>query len=270
MNIGTQKKVIAICGKGGVGKTAFTSMMVRVLMESENTGNLLVIDADPALGLPNTLGISAQRTMGQIRESIIDTARHGRLDAKEDIINQLDYMVFEALVETNDFAFLAMGRTDAKGCFCPVNILLRNAISSLSKRFDTILIDGEAGLEQINRQVINNLDILIILADTSFRGRETVAHIKKLVVDEHVIDCKKIGVIFNRVQSKKNKELLFNFADSLGIEVFGAIPHDENIVSYDFIGRPLLDLPADSPALVALKLIKIPFQEQNQGKFTVV
>lgn len=248
------KKIIAVCGKGGVGKTAFTSMMVKVLIERD-TGDLLVIDADPAMGLPNTLGISVHRTMGQIRESIIDAARDGSLEAKEDIINQLDYMVFEALVETDDFAFLAMGRTDARGCFCPVNSLLRSAIGTLSKRFDTILIDGEAGLEQINRQVVNNIDVLIILTDTSFRGRETVGHIKQLVVDEKVIDCRKLGVIFNRVQSRENEKQLFEFAESLGVEIFGTIPQDENIVDYDFTGRPLIDLPSDSPALVACSQI---------------
>lgn len=255
MNAGNQGNIIAVCGKGGVGKTAFTSMMVRVLINSKNAGNLLVIDADPALGLPNTLGIAAHRTMGQIRESIIDAARYGSMEAKDDIINQCDYMVFEALVETSDFAFLAMGRTDAKGCFCPVNSLLRNAIGSLSKRFDTILIDGEAGLEQINRQVVNKVDVLIILTDTSYRGRETVVHIKKLVADEHVIDCKQLGVVFNRVQNQENEDILLTFADSLGIEVFGAIPQDENIARYDYIGHPLIDLPADSPALVAVSKI---------------
>jgi CO dehydrogenase maturation factor len=255
--MGVHKKVIVICGKGGVGKTAFTSMMVRILIENGKAGKLLVIDADPALGLPNTLGISIRHTMGQIRESIIDVARQDNTQQMREIVNQLDYMVFEALVETDKFAFLAMGRTEAQGCFCPVNSLLRGAIGRLAGNFDTILIDGEAGLEQINRQVVKNVDELIILTDTSFRGRETVAHIKRLVVDNNVINCKQVGVVFNRVQSKEGEKLLYDFANEIGIQAFGVIPQDENIEYYDLIGRSLINLPTDSPALTAIRAFTI-------------
>jgi len=58
------KRLVAVCGKGGVGKTAFTAIMSRVLLESGRAGNLLLIDADPAMGLPNALGIKVGRTMG--------------------------------------------------------------------------------------------------------------------------------------------------------------------------------------------------------------
>jgi CO dehydrogenase maturation factor len=253
MNIGIQKRVVAICGKGGVGKTAFTTMMTRALLESAKAGKLLVIDADPALGLPATLGINVERTIGQVRESIIDTAKHGSGVDKTEIANQLDYMVLEALVETDKLALLAMGRTEAQGCFCPVNDILRDSIAVLSNKFDTIVIDGEAGLEQINRQVMSQVDVLIILTDTSTRGRQTVEYIKKLVVDEHVIECKKLGVVFNRVQG--GEELLFQSAKNIGIDVFGVIPQDENIANYDLVGRPLSDLPTESPALVAVRHI---------------
>lgn len=255
MNIAPRKKVVAICGKGGVGKTAFTTMMTRALKESEKAGNLLVIDADPALGLPTTLGITVDSTIGQVRESIINTAKDGSGEDKAEIANTLDYMVFEALVETEHFAFLAMGRTETQGCFCPLNDILRDSIEVLSNRFNTIIIDGEAGLEQLNRQVMRYVDILIILTDTSTRGRQTVEHIKKLVADEQVIACKKLGVVFNRVQG--DEVFLRQSAKDIGIDVFGIIPQDENIVNYDLVGRPLSDLPANSPALAAVRNIAV-------------
>jgi CO dehydrogenase maturation factor len=85
----------------------------------------------------------------------------------------LDYRVFEALTELDTFSILAMGRTETLGCFCPVNTLLRGAIETLSESFDTILIDGEAGLEQINRQVVRRLQALLIVSDPISRGVET-------------------------------------------------------------------------------------------------
>ncbi|ACL19156.1 Cobyrinic acid ac-diamide synthase [Desulfitobacterium hafniense DCB-2] len=245
------KRVIAVCGKGGVGKTAFTAMLTRSLLESQKAGDLLVIDADPAMGLPNTLGIQVEKTIGHVRDLIINTARAGIGEDRVDLSSRLDYLVLETLYESDDYAFLAMGRTDSQGCFCSVNDLLKKSIRILSERFDTIVIDGEAGLEQMNRQVMNMVDLLIILSDTSTRGLQTVEHITKMVTEDHVIDCTQLGVVFNRVIN--NELLLTQAAERIGIEVFGMVPQDQSIVHYDLIGQPLTELPADSLALSAIR-----------------
>jgi len=171
-------KLLAVCGKGGTGKTASTAMMARALYESKKAKRLLLIDADPAMGLLSALGLKAQKTMGEVREKIIKTAKKGSKEETARIGDMIDYMVFEALTERDTFALLAMGRTETLGCFCPVNTLLRKAIETLSESFDTILIDGEAGLEQINRQVVRRLDTLMIISDPSSRGIETAEMIK--------------------------------------------------------------------------------------------
>jgi CO dehydrogenase maturation factor len=244
------KRLLAVCGKGGTGKTVLTALMTKVLLESHKAGKLLLIDADPAMGLPNALGVKVRRTMGQVREEIIKTARRGNEKEKTRIVDMLDYMVFEALSEMEGFAILAMGRTETLGCFCPVNDLLRGAIESLSQSFDTILIDGEAGLEQINRQVIRRVDTLIIVSDATSRGMQTAALIKSMIQNDRVIPCENMGLVFNRVQG--NEELLKQLAQELGLEVFGYIPQDDKIAYYDLIGRPIIELPT-SPGLDAVR-----------------
>ena len=77
-----KKRLVAVSGKGGTGKTAFTAMMTRALLESGRAGRLLLIDADPALGLPGAVGVRVKRTMGQVREEIIKTARSGSQEEK--------------------------------------------------------------------------------------------------------------------------------------------------------------------------------------------
>jgi CO dehydrogenase maturation factor len=245
------KRLVAVCGKGGTGKTALAAMMTRVLLENGKTGKLLLIDADPAMGLPNALGIKTKRTMGQVREEIIKTARGSDKEKKAQLSGMLDYMVLEALLETDKFALLAMGRTETLGCFCPVNNLLRDAIETLSRNFDTIVIDGEAGLEQINRQVVHRVDTLIIVSDATSRGIQTAALIKKMVQVDQVIQCEKIGLVFNRVQG--NEELLKQAAREMDLNVFGYIPQDENIAYFDLVGKSILKLPEESPALSAVR-----------------
>jgi CO dehydrogenase maturation factor len=248
----TKKRLVAVCGKGGTGKTAFTAMVTKVLIDSGHAGKLLLIDADPAMGLPLALGIDVKRTMGQIREEIIKTARGGKDEEKRTIASQIDYMAFEALHETNDFALLAMGRTETLGCYCPVNSILKDTIATLSKSFDTIIIDGEAGLEQINRQVVGRVDTLIIVSDATSRGLKTAAQIKELVSRERVIKCEKLGIVFNRVSG--NEDVLGKAAADIGIEVLGYIPQDEKIAYYDLTGKSLLELP-ETPAIAAIRSI---------------
>jgi len=250
---GRAERIFAVCGKGGVGKTAFTAMFTKALLDSGKAGRLLVIDADPALGLTNALGMRIERTMGQVREGIINAARSGNNTELAELTNTLDYLVMEALAESDRLALLAMGRSESLGCFCPVNDLLRDAIKLLSSRFDTILIDGEAGLEQINRQVMDELDCLIMLTDTSTRGLQTVSLLKDIVEDKKIIRCKKAGVVFNRVQD--NEEILNQSAERLGVEVLGFIPQDSRITDFDLIGRSLRELPPESVALSAVQEI---------------
>jgi len=245
-------RLVAVCGKGGTGKTVFTALMTKVLVDSGRGGKLLLIDADPAMGLPLALGLNIKRTMGQIREEIIKTAKRGKESEKRQIADKLDYMLFEALQETDDYAILAMGRTETLGCFCPINIILREAIEALSKSFDTILIDGEAGLEQLNRQVMGRVDTLIIVSDATSRGIQTAAQVKDMVYNDRVIQCDKLGLVFNRVQG--NEELLRQSAQKIGLELLGFIPQDDSIAYNDLIGRPIMEL-SESPGVAAVRNI---------------
>ena len=249
--VGNGKRLVGVCGKGGTGKTASIALMARAFARSSAAGRLLLIDADPAMGLPIALGVQVRRTMGQVREEIIETARKGNREEKVKLVDMLDYLALEALTEMDDFALLAMGRTETLGCYCPVNDLLRGTIESLSKSFDTILIDGEAGVEQINRQVMRRVDTLIVISDATSRGIQTAALIRKMVREEKLIECDTLGLVFNRVQT--NRELLERAGREMEVEVFGYVPQDENIAYHDLVGKPLTELPPDSPALAVVR-----------------
>ena len=138
-------RVIAVCGKGGVGKTAVCALMTHALLHRPDTGRLLVIDADPALGLALALGIQPERTIASVRDELLAAATSGSAQSEREIAGKLDYLVTQSMVETDDFAFIAMGRSHDLGCYCSVNDLLRDALELLVREFDTVLIDGEAG-----------------------------------------------------------------------------------------------------------------------------
>jgi len=245
------KKLVAVCGKGGTGKTVLTAMMAKALSESGKKLKILLVDGDPAMGLPSALGVNVGKTIGEIREEVIRTARRADREETIEIADMLDYMVLDALCEMDSYSLLVMGRTESVGCFCPVNDLLRGAIETLSKSFDLILIDGEAGLEQINRKVVRRLDTLLIVTDATARGMQTAALIKKLVEVDKVIECARIGLIFNRAAT--GQDFIEQSAKEMGLDLLGCIPEDANIARYDLLGKPIVGLPNTSPSVVAVK-----------------
>ena len=170
--------MVAVCGKGGSGKTALVALMTKYLLENKSY-RLLVIDADPTMNLSSVLGISPGKTVNDIREGIIQKARKAGKTEKANLARSLDYLLFEALIEADRFSFLVMGRPESLGCYCPVNDFLRSGIETLAENYDVVIIDGEAGVEQINRQVMKSVDTVVIVSDISNRGLQTAALIKE-------------------------------------------------------------------------------------------
>ena len=101
----TTAKVIAVSGKGGVGKTTLAAAMVRHLTECKPDARILAIDADPAVGLSTCLGVEVTLTLDEIRKQIIDNVEEGRTKEAMDLVEESRYRIFDALVEKNGFAF---------------------------------------------------------------------------------------------------------------------------------------------------------------------
>jgi CO dehydrogenase maturation factor len=233
---------LAVCGKGGVGKTSFSALMVKLLAKNSDR-KILAIDADPSVGLASALGVRVTKSVDDIRKDIIKQIRDGQAGDSKDTLNMLDYELFDALEEAEGFALLAIGRPEDEGCYCKVNSLLKDIIFDLAGRFDYVLIDGEAGIEQINRRVMKTVDHLIVLSDTSAKGINVAQTIYDVANKNHAVDFSRIGLVLNRV---RNEEEVRQITKRIPFEMFGWIPEDELIRQFDFQGKPLTGLPDDT------------------------
>jgi CO dehydrogenase maturation factor len=229
--------IIALLGKGGVGKTVLGALLSRVLLE-RGVRPLLLVDADPVGGLAAAIGESPVRTLGAVRDEVIQSARRGG-EGPERLATDLDYLLLAALVERDDYSLLAMGRSAEKGCYCPVNTLLRDAIEALLPPFRAVLIDGEAGVEQVNRQVTRRVGTHVLVADGSRRSTEAVRLLMELLGPDRTF------VVLNRCPAGAGGEL------PPGTRVLGGIPEDRQVLDFDRAGRSLWQLPAACDALVA-------------------
>ena len=250
MNKNKKNKIIVVGGKGGVGKTTISAIIVKLLVQ--NNENLLVIDADPVISLTHTLGEKPEMTIGDYREILIGSNE----EKKSAIKRPMKTIIREMLIESSKgYHLLPMGRSEAAGCFCGINEMLRFGIAKLCGEYDITLIDCEAGIEQVNRRAVHHIDNLILLTDTSKRGMETLVQLRDIAVKHNEGNPINVNVIVNTIQNKEEEEGIIQYATDLGLEVIGSVPEDVNVRNYNRKGMPLFDLPDNSPAVVSLKEI---------------
>ena len=242
-----ESKIIAMAGKGGVGKTSLAASMVKVLVSAFPDKKILAIDADPAVGLSTALGVDVEITIDDIRKEVVATA--------VELLGEARYRIMDALVEQDGYSFIAIGRPEAAGCYCKINTYLKEVIRILSSNFDYIVIDGEAGIEQINRRVMEKVTHLVLITDTSRKGTQVVQTIRK-VADELVM-YEQAGVIINRVPD----EAVVQYMDLGDLPVLSVIPSDSSLAEFDLKGENVFYL-SDDAAIVrgareALKKLEI-------------
>lgn len=247
--------VIAVAGKGGVGKTTLTGLIIQYLGE-KGKGPILAVDADANSNLNEVLGVKVDATLGDVREEVArsEMAKDNPIPAG---MTKADYMEFkfdDALVEDNDFDLLVMGRTQGKGCYCFVNGLLQAQLQRLEKNYPYIIVDNEAGMEHISRGVLPSMQTAILVSDCSRRGVQAVGRIAKLI-EECDMHPRQIGLIINRAPGGVLNEGTKQEIENQGLHLLGVVPQDETVFEYDCEGRPTVQLPEDSPVKKAIREI---------------
>lgn len=242
-------KMIALTGKGGVGKTSISAILVRGLVKRHPDKKILAIDADPAIGLATALGIEPELTLDDIRNEIVSKVEDGQTKQAMELISESRFRIAEAIVEQDGFAFLAIGRPESAGCYCRINSYLKDVITMVSEQFDYVIIDGEAGIEQINRRVMEKVTHLLLISDTSKKGLEVIQTIAN-VADE-LVEYDEIGAILNRVPDMSMVENI----DTKDVPLLACIPADNNLTKFDFEGLNLMDMGDDSPIVQAVNKV---------------
>lgn len=238
-------KVIAITGKGGTGKTAVAGMLIKQLSQGKKT--LLAIDADPDSNLPDVLGVQVDKTIGDMREFMLQERDKLPPDTSKERL--LESKVYEVLAEMPHYDLIVMGRPEGSGCYCFANNLLRGIMDRILKNYDITIIDTAAGLEHLSRRIIRDVDELLVVTDGSRRGLQTAERIRDLAKSLD-LNIKKMHVIANKV-TPENRARIEEYAVELKMDLVGVVPFDEILAKFDLEGKPLAQLPDDSKALMA-------------------
>ena len=244
--------IIAVAGKGGVGKTTLCGLLIQYLCESGKKP-VLAVDADANANLNEVLGVEVEVTLGELREEIERAGVDSRYQIPAGMTKQayLETRLAHAVAEEDDYDLMVMGRTQGQGCYCFVNGLVQTQVQKLQSHYPYVVVDNEAGMEHISRGLIPSMETAILVSDCSRRGVQAAGRIAALMKELN-FKPKTVGLIINRALQGKLDEGTLEEVNKQGLNLLGVVPHDQNVYQYDCDGRPIVRLPKDSPVRSAL------------------
>ena len=244
--------IIAVAGKGGVGKTTLTGLLIQYLCESGKKP-VLAVDADANANLNEVLGVGIECTLGELREEIERAGVDSRYQIPVGMTKQsyLEARLADAITEEDDYDLMVMGRTQGQGCYCFVNGLVQTQIQKLQSNYPYVVVDNEAGMEHISRGLIPTMEIAILVSDCSRRGVQAAGRIAALMKELN-FKPKTVGLIVNRAPEGKLDAGTMEEVEKQGLTLLGVVPQDQDVYQYDCDGKPIVWLPKDSPVRSAL------------------
>jgi CO dehydrogenase maturation factor len=235
--------IIALGGKGGTGKTTLAGLLIRYMIR-HGLEPVLAIDADSNSNLNEVLGVSLEATLADAREEMKTDVPSGMT---KDVY--MEMKVEQSLVEATGFDLIAMGRPEGSGCYCAANNLLSGSIDRLMKNYPYLVVDNEAGMEHFSRLTQKDIDLLLLVSDTSRRGMTAACRIHDLVQGLPIRVSRSV-LIINQMASEPSS-LPDEITNTFGSENIALLPEDPMLARFDAEGKPTATLPDDSSIVMA-------------------
>jgi CO dehydrogenase maturation factor len=249
---------IAVSGKGGVGKTTFSALLIRTL--NEQGKHVLAIDADPDANLAGAVGIADAESIVPISE--MKDLVYERTEAKPGSIGgffklnpRVDDLPDALSARLGNIKLMRLGgvKKGGSGCICPESTLLRALITHIVlARNEVVVMDMEAGIEHLGRSTAQAVDKLLVVVEPGRRSIDTAEHIKFLAAG---IGLKNIALVGNKIRS--DKDIAFLKQHLSDFTFLGFLPYDDALVEADVKGISPFDVDTSAKAIMAEMIERI-------------
>jgi len=249
---------IAVSGKGGVGKTTFSALLIRAL--NANNKHVLAIDADPDANLASAVGIPGADKIIPISE--MKDLAYERTEAKPGSIGgffklnpKVDDLPDSLSAKFENIKLMRLGgiKKGGTGCICPESTLLKALVTHIVlARDEVVVMDMEAGIEHLGRGTAQAVDKLLVVVEPGSRSIDTARNINKLASE---IGLTEIALVGNKIRGKKDEDYLKKHLT--GFSFLGFIPYDNALIEADLNGMSPFDVESEAKAIIEGIIAKI-------------
>ncbi len=249
---------LAISGKGGVGKTTFSAMLIRTLSDMDK--KVLAIDADPDANLASALGILDAhkiKPIAEMKEMIFERtgAKPGTMGGFFKLNPKVDDLPDALSMKKDNIKLMRLGsvKKGGGGCLCPESTLLKALVMHIVlARDEVVVMDMEAGIEHLGRATASAVDKLIVVVEPGRRSIDTAEHIRRLASE---INLNQVFVVGNKIRSAKDEDFLRQHLSDF--EILGFIPYSDALIEADLDGQSPYDVDSVAKARVQEMMVKI-------------
>jgi CO dehydrogenase maturation factor len=242
---------LAISGKGGVGKTTFSALLIRSL--SAMGKKVLAIDADPDANLAAALGIEdADRIVpiSEMKEMIFERtgAQPGSIGGFFRLNPKVDDLPDSLSVKKDNIKMMRLGsvKKGGGGCLCPESTLLKALVMHIVlARDEVVVMDMEAGIEHLGRATAKAVDKLIVVVEPGRRSIDTAGHIRQLASE---INLNQIFIVGNKIRGANDEAFLRQHLQDF--EILGFLPYANDLIEADLNGASPYDVESAAKARV--------------------
>jgi len=158
----------------------------------------------------------------------------------------------QAILHMPDYDLLALGRWQFEGCQCVVNRVLNNTLDGILSRYDLVLIDNEAGIEQVGRHAHLNIDLLLLVAQPDPLFLDVCQQImgQAKAVNQRIFTS---VLVLNRVGVDIQERLpyLKDNIDGVGADLVEFLPESSDIQKNVLQNKPLVCMRSISEWVIA-------------------
>ena len=233
---------IAMAGKGGTGKSTTATLIIRYITQELGKA-VLAVDADPNSSLGISLGVDVKGTIADIRDDVVE--KRVDIPASMSKASYIEYCIEECIIEESKFDLLTMGRPEGPKCYCYANNILRKYLDKAEQSYPYIVIDTEAGMEHLSRRTTNDVDLLIIVFESTIIGVHTAKRITELI-ENLPIKIKESIYVMCKVPKKGVNEKVEAEISKSGLEVSAKLPFDDEIFEHITSGESLLGISKEN------------------------
>ena len=245
---------IAVAGKGGVGKTLIAGGLAYGF--SLRGLKTIGIDADSSPNLGLTLGLSAEETRKIVpisdNKPLIESKTSTEYSGVYNLNFSVDDIVKQYSVPTPlGVNLIVMGTVHSMGagCMCAPTAVIRALLRYLVvESNEAVVLDLEAGVEHIGRGTAQQVDALIIVADSNLKSLEIAKHIHDMAA---AAGMKQLYLVGNRVMNDAQKMAIQTFAEKNGLSILAFVPFDQKVTEADMLG----ETPLKNKDIAAVKTI---------------